>query len=57
MYRRITLMLDEKIIKKLRILQSKKIKRTKKSCSFSKILCLVLIEGLKKPNKVLNAIK
>ncbi len=41
-------MLDVKTIKKLRILQSKKIKRTKQGCSFSKILGLVLIKGLNK---------
>lgn len=48
---RITLMLDEEIIKKLRILQSKRIRRTKQSCSFTKIFDLVLMEGLKKRKK------
>jgi len=51
MYRRVTLLLDEKNYKKLRILQSKRIRKTKKSCSFSRIINLVLQEGLKKPFK------
>lgn len=48
MHRRITLMLDEKIIKRLRILQSKRIRRTKQGCSFSKMLGLVVNKGLEK---------
>lgn len=44
-------MLDGQTYKKLRILQSKRIKRTKQSCSFSKMLGLVLIVGLKKIKK------
>ena len=48
MGRRITIVLDENIEKKLRGLQSKHVKNSVKSISFSRILNMVLEEGLKK---------
>ncbi len=47
MTKRITIMLDEDLFKKLRILQSKKIVQTEKSVSFSKIINYTLRKGLK----------
>lgn len=47
-YNRRTLMLDEKIYTKIRLLQAKRIKRTKLGCSFSKMLNIVLKQGLEK---------
>ena len=47
MYERVTVTMDVKNISKIRILQAKKIKETKKSCSFSKMLNLVVTDGLK----------
>jgi len=41
-------MIDEENYVKLRLLQSKRIKRTKLACSFSKMVNLVLEQGLKK---------
>jgi len=46
-----TFILDEKTYKKLRKLQAKKIRKTKKNWSFSKIVGLVLYKGIKKINK------
>jgi len=48
MGRRITIVLDEEIEKKLRFLQSRFVKKSLKSTSFSHVLNLVLAEGLKK---------
>jgi len=48
---RITIMMDEDIYTKLRNLQSKIIKKTKKSCSFSKLVNEVVVVGLKHPPK------
>lgn len=47
MTKRITIMLDEDLFKKLRILQSKKIVQTEKSISFSKIINDTLRKSLK----------
>lgn len=46
MFRRVTLMLDGETYKILRRLQTKTIKKTKQSCSFSKIIGLVLVKAL-----------
>lgn len=46
-----TFTLDEKTYKKLRKLQAKKIRKTKQSWSFSKIIGLVLYKGIEKINK------
>ncbi len=46
-----TIILDEKTYKKLRKLQAKKIRKTKQNWSFSKIIGLVLMKGIKKINK------
>ncbi len=48
MGRRITIVLDEELEKKLRLIQSKFVKNSVKSISFSHVLNLVLEEGLKK---------
>ena len=48
MGRRITIVIDENIEKKLRLLQSKFVKNSVKSISFSRVLNMVLEEGLKK---------
>jgi len=48
MGRRITIVLDENIEKKLRLLQSRYVKKSVKSISFSRVLNMVLDEGLKK---------
>ena len=47
MTKRITIMLDENLFKKLRILQSKKILQTGKGVSFSKIINDTLRKDLK----------
>ena len=47
MTKRITIMLDENLFKKLRILQSKKIVQTGKNVSFSKIINDTLRKDLK----------
>jgi len=46
-----TFILDEETYKKLRKLQAKKIRKTKQNWSFSKIVGLVLMKGLKKIRK------
>ncbi|MFQ5782176.1 MAG: hypothetical protein ACE5GR_03860, partial [Nitrosopumilus sp.] len=48
MSERITVMLDQETITKLRELQAKKIKENKKSVSFSKVINEVLQKSLKK---------
>ena len=48
MAKRITIMLDEDLLKKLREIQSKQIKETSESISFSKVLNEYLQTGLKK---------
>ncbi len=48
MGRRITIVLDEHLEKQLRFIQSKLIKNSIKSISFSRVLNMVLEEGLKK---------
>ncbi|MEK6866178.1 MAG: hypothetical protein AABX46_01900 [Thermoproteota archaeon] len=48
MNRRITIVLDSSNAGKLRNIQAKMIKTTSKSVSFSHVLNLVLVEGLKK---------
>lgn len=48
MGRRITIVLDEELEKKLRLIQSKFVKNSIKSISFSHVLNMVLEEGLKK---------
>ena len=47
MAKRITVMLDDDNIKKLRALQAKKIKESTKSVSFSRVLNDVLRKGIK----------
>jgi len=48
MSRRVTIMIDEENYKKLRILQSKLLKQTNSSVSFSKVLNETVAIGLKK---------
>ncbi len=48
MGRKITIVLDEELEKKLRLIQSKFVKNSIKSISFSHVLNMVLEEGLKK---------
>lgn len=45
MSKRVSIMLDEDLFEKLRMLQAKKIKKTKKSASFSQIICDTLRKG------------
>lgn len=47
MNHRITIMLDEDIIKKLRSLQAKQIKESAESVSFSKVISDCLVKSLK----------
>lgn len=47
MSKRITIMLDEEIDKKLRQRQAKIIRDTAGTCSFSKVLNEILLKGLK----------
>ncbi|GFN40731.1 MAG: conserved hypothetical protein [Marine Group I thaumarchaeote] len=51
MLRRITIMLDDDLQKKLREKQAQLIKQSKKSVSFSKVVNLILSEGIKKSKK------
>ncbi len=51
MLRRITIMLDDDLQKKLREKQAKLIKQSKKSVSFSKVVNLTLSEAVKKSKK------
>ena len=46
MYRRVTIMLDENLEKKLRKIQAKLIKNSKKSISFSQVVNDILRIGL-----------
>jgi len=46
MYRRVTIMLDENLEKKLRKIQAKLIKNSKKSMSFSQVVNDILRIGL-----------
>ena len=52
MGRRVTIMIDEENFKKLRILQSKLLKQTELSVSFSKVLNETVAIGLKKSNNI-----
>ncbi len=45
---RISIMLDENLEKKLRVLQGQRIFKSKKSVSFSRVINEVLNDGLKK---------
>ena len=47
MGKRITIMLDDDLLKKLHEIQAKQIKKTQKSVSFSRVLNDVLRKGLK----------
>lgn len=47
MAERITIMMDSEIVKKLRVLQAKKLKDSSSSVSFSRIVNEVLEKGLK----------
>lgn len=49
--RKVTLVLDEKNYVKLKKIQAKKIKKTKHGWSFSTIVKLVLIQGIKNQRK------
>jgi len=51
MLRRITIMLDDDLQKKLREKQAKLIKQSKKSVSFSKVVNMTLSEAVKKSKK------
>lgn len=51
MLRRITIMLEDDLQKKLREKQAKLIKQGNKSVSFSKVVNLTLSEGVKKSKK------
>ena len=46
MSKRVSIMLDEDLLAKLRMLQGKKIKHTGKSVSFSRIICDTLHKDL-----------
>ncbi len=45
---RVTIVLDEKNLKKIRIIQARRIRTTKQSCSLSKMIGELLKVGLKK---------
>ncbi len=47
MAKRITIVLDDVLLKKLRLLQAKKIKESASSVSFSRIVNEILEKGLK----------
>ena len=47
MAKRVSIMLEDDLVKKLRILQAKRISQTKKAASFSKIICETLRKDLK----------
>jgi hypothetical protein len=47
MKKRVTIVLDENLVKKLRIMQAKKISKIQESVSFSRIVNEVLEKGLK----------
>ena len=44
---RITLVLDDNLEKRMRLIQAEIIKKTKKNCSFSNVANLVLEKGMK----------
>jgi len=48
MTKRVTIMLDDELVKKLHAIQSKQIKESTRSVSFSKVLNNTLRDGLKK---------
>jgi len=52
--KRITILLDDNNRVKLRKLQARKIRKTKESCSFSKIMNLVIEEGLKRESRIIK---
>jgi len=45
---RITIMLDDDLVKKIRLIQSKLVKKRNESVSFSRVLNDLLRDGLKK---------
>ncbi len=47
MHKRITVVMDDAVVKKLRIVQSKKISKSKKSVSFSRVINEELRKALK----------
>ncbi len=47
MSKRVTIVLDDDLVKKLRIIQSKNIVKSKKSVSFSRVINDVLRKGIK----------
>jgi len=47
MAKRVSIMIDDDVLGKLRILQAKKIKSTGKSVSFSKVVCDTIRKDLK----------
>ncbi len=47
MPKRITVVLDDQLVKKLRIIQSEKVKKSKKSVSFSSVINEELRKALK----------
>ncbi len=47
MSKRVTIVLDDDLVKKLRIIQSKNIAKSKKSISFSSVICDELRKALK----------
>jgi len=51
MFRRVSLVIDQTVYKKIIKLQAKRIRKTKGSCSFSKMVNLILIRGIKKIKK------
>ena len=48
---RITIMLDDDLVKKLRVIQAKMIQKNKKNISFSRVLNLCLRSGLSNESK------
>ena len=55
---RMTIMLEEDLAKKLRVLQSKKIRATKENITFSQVINEVIQKGLKEKwfNKTYNSL-
>lgn len=47
MSKRVTIMIDDNQDKRIRLLQAKELTKTLKSCSYSKMLGIVLEKGLK----------
>jgi len=52
MSKRITIILDDELVKKLRDIQAKLIRESSSSVSFSRVLNNVVREGLKKSYKI-----